>query len=141
MDGWVDWNADFDWDDAGEQVARSLLVANGTNVITVEVPTSAVPGFTFARIRISRDGGLSPRGGVLGGEVEDYSVVITPAAGCRITSYVRQLDSLLIFWEGTARLEEGPSMSGPWIPVTGQLPGSARVSLVEEARFFRLQCQ
>ena len=37
---------------------------------------------------------------MVGGEVEDYSVVITPAAECRITSYVHQLDSLLIFWEG-----------------------------------------
>ena len=62
VDGWVDWNGDFDWDDAGEQVARSLPVSNGTNAITVVVPSSAVPGFTFARIRISRDGGLSPRG-------------------------------------------------------------------------------
>jgi GEVED domain/Right handed beta helix region len=141
VDGWVDWNADFDWDDAGEQVARSLSVSNGTNAITVVVPPSAIPGFTFARIRISRDGGLSPRGAVVGGEVEDYSVVIIPAAECRITSYVHQLDSLLIFWEGAARLEEGPSLSGPWIPVSGQLPDSARVSLVEQAQFFRLQCQ
>src|SRR5690606_22189207 len=40
------------------------------------IPVSAAAGRTFARFRLSRDGGLGPTGAAPDGEVEDYSLTI-----------------------------------------------------------------
>lgn len=140
VDAWIDWNADFDWDDSGEQIATSVVASNGTNFFTLAVPLNAVVGFTYARVRVSQNGGLTPRGQVEGGEVEDYSLVILPPFECRITSYTRNRDTLLIQWQGQALLQQGPALDGPWDLVPGQFPGGALVSMTENARFFRLAC-
>lgn len=140
LDGWIDWNADFDWNDFGEQVARSIEVTSGTNVFTVQVPFEAVVGITYARLRISDAGGLSPGGAVEGGEVEDYQVTVSPPAGCQITSYLRQGNSLLIIWEGAATLQQRSTLSGLWDSVPNQVPGSALVPMSDQAQFFRLLC-
>lgn len=76
LDAWVDWNQDGDWNDPGEQIAASVPLANGNNVLTVSVPVSARPGTTYARFRLSSTGGLAPFGEALDGEVEDYQVTV-----------------------------------------------------------------
>ncbi|MFP6768495.1 MAG: FG-GAP-like repeat-containing protein, partial [Planctomycetaceae bacterium] len=38
LDAWMDFNQDGDWDDSGEQVIVSEAVANGYNVLMVDVP-------------------------------------------------------------------------------------------------------
>lgn len=78
LDAWVDFNADGDWADAGEQIFASAPLAAGVNVLTYTVPAAAVPGITFARFRFSTVGGLPYDGPAPDGEVEDYMVRIYP---------------------------------------------------------------
>ncbi len=76
LDGWVDWNANGDWDDDGEQVAANLAVVNGENVFSVALPATAGVGTTFARFRVSSAGNLAVTGEAADGEVEDYKLTI-----------------------------------------------------------------
>ena len=80
LDGWVDFNRDGDWDDAGEQVFSSQQLQQGVNSLTVQAPLepASKAGLTYARFRISSSGGLSPTGLATDGEVEDYEVEIVP---------------------------------------------------------------
>lgn len=76
MDAWIDWDFDGKWEPTLERVIDGQLTP-GTNTFTVPVPTSAKPGPTFARFRLTQEGNVEPDGasGELG-EVEDYQVEI-----------------------------------------------------------------
>ncbi len=83
VDAWIDFNADGDWDDPGEQIL-SARFTNETlsQTFSVTVPATAPipsgPTKTFARFRSSSQGGLVPTGLAVDGEVEDYAVTIVP---------------------------------------------------------------
>lgn len=82
LDAWVDWNRDGDWDDPGEQVFTSEDIGPAMgedDALDVEVPARAAPGFTYARFRFSRQGGLAPTGAAPSGEVEDYLIGVANA--------------------------------------------------------------
>ncbi len=74
VQAWIDYNSDMEWQPE-EEVYNSFL-AEGLHVISFIVPDHAVPGQSFARFRISRQGNLEPDGPAKDGEVEDYEVVI-----------------------------------------------------------------
>lgn len=77
LSGWVDWNADGDWEDAGEQVFADWPADEGLNDLQIRVPASAKPtSQTYARFRLSTTPGLSFSGPANDGEVEDYLVGI-----------------------------------------------------------------
>lgn len=76
LDAWIDFNRNGSWDDAGEKIADSQFTVAGNNTITFQTPAAAVVGQTFARFRVSYQGGLSPRGMSQSGEVEDHAVTI-----------------------------------------------------------------
>ncbi len=79
LDAWVDFNADGDWNDAGEQIFTSIGLGLGlpNHYLFFQVPTNATPATnTYARFRISYAGGLSPGGLAPDGEVEDYKIFI-----------------------------------------------------------------
>ena len=76
LDAWIDFNRDGDWADTGEKVFNNIVLAAGTNSLTVSTPLSAVPGEAFARFRLSEQGGLGVTGNGGNGEVEDHSVRI-----------------------------------------------------------------
>ncbi len=77
LNAWIDFNADGDWNDAGEQIATDLAVAGGsTTVLAVAAPAAAVRSTTCARFRISSQAGLTPTGLAPDGEIEDHSVGI-----------------------------------------------------------------
>jgi hypothetical protein len=78
LDGWIDFNRDGDWGDAGERVFSQVALTSGANSLFLDVPQSAASGETFARFRFSSVGGLAPTGAALDGEVEDYLVVVSP---------------------------------------------------------------
>ena len=77
LDAWIDFNADGDWEDTGEQIFASEQLSEGNNRLTFDVPATAVAtDLTFARFRFSKSGGLSFDGLAPDGEVEDYSISI-----------------------------------------------------------------
>jgi hypothetical protein len=79
LNAWLDFNADGDWADAGEQVFTDQAVAAGDNPLGFAVPVDAAVGTTFARFRISSSGGLSYDGFASDGEVEDHLIQIDPS--------------------------------------------------------------
>ncbi len=76
LNAWVDFNADGDWADTGEQIFTNLAVAPITNSVSFAVPATATTGTTFARFRFDSAGGLNYDGAASDGEVEDYEVLI-----------------------------------------------------------------
>ncbi len=79
LNAWFDWNADGDWDDAGEHVFTDRTLSAGANRLTLTIPTQAVAGETFARFRFSTVRGLTYKGLAADGEVEDYMIRIEGA--------------------------------------------------------------
>lgn len=93
VDAWVDFNGNGSWSDPGEQIITSAGVTNNTDRrFTFSVPTNAVLGTSYARVRISTAGGLAPTGAAPDGEVEDHKVTIglaspvltAPAAAAKV---------------------------------------------------------
>lgn len=80
LNAWIDFNADGDWDDPGEQIFTDQVMAIGPNTFLVPIPAGATPGLTYARFRLNSLGGLTPMGAASDGEVEDYIVQIDSAA-------------------------------------------------------------
>lgn len=76
LSAWVDFNADGDWDDAGEQVFTDEPLTAGINNLQFAVPGDAVVGMTVGRFRVDSAGGLLPTGAASDGEVEDHMVTI-----------------------------------------------------------------
>ncbi|MCA9189353.1 MAG: hypothetical protein KDA99_27200, partial [Planctomycetales bacterium] len=82
LDAFFDWNDDGDWDEPGEEVFDSLVLAAGANTLTVNVDPLVVAGNNItSRFRISPIG--SPNLGSTGlafsiGEVEDYTTIAVP---------------------------------------------------------------
>ena len=97
VEAWIDFNVDGDWNDPGEQIIDidtpgAVFSDTGgpvTRVFTVTVPSTSPtppgPLDTYARFRVSRDGGLDPTGLALSGEVEDYRVSILPGSPPTLT--------------------------------------------------------
>ena len=80
---WIDFNNDYDFNDAGEQVAYVLVGANWSNTFNVTVPLNSVTGQVRMRVRISYqpDGAINPCGTATYGETEDYVVNLTSGVG------------------------------------------------------------
>ncbi len=83
LTAWIDFNGISVWEvNPTEQIASGLPLNPGLNIITVNVPPTALPNtYTFARFRFSsiQPGVLPPTGPIQGGEVEDYRVYIGQA--------------------------------------------------------------
>jgi len=78
LNAWIDFNANGDWNDAGEQIFTNQALAGGLNQLSFPVPVDATVGATYARFRLDSVGGLTPHGLADDGEVEDYLVSIVP---------------------------------------------------------------
>jgi len=78
LNGWLDWNADGDFDDAGERIAENVLRYEGTESLEIFVPEDAVITVpTYARFRFTPQLLSTSDGEAFGGEVEDYMVSIS----------------------------------------------------------------
>lgn len=76
LDLWADCNRDGDWDDPGEKLVNAQFMNPGLNVLTINIPSTAIPGPSFSRVRLSYEGAPAPRGLAFGGEVEDHPITI-----------------------------------------------------------------
>lgn len=122
-DAKLDYFFDFDGNGVFGNEANEVFAATltaGSQLLSVPVPTSAVPGNTFARFRISSAGGLGATGAALDGEVEDYAVTIfaAPAAldfGDAPASYATTLADV-----GASHLPNGPRLG---TAVDGEMNG------------------
>jgi hypothetical protein len=87
LNAWVDFNADGDWLDAGEQIFADAALAAGANTLGFSVPLAAQIGTAYARFRVSSAGGDGPAGQADDGEVEDYTLEVRekfpPALGLK----------------------------------------------------------
>ena len=87
LQAWIDWNGDGDFNDTGEQVASDLADngagdlsgATGAIQFSVTAPGSATTFLTFARFRWSTQSGVTSTMTASDGEVEDYSLSISPS--------------------------------------------------------------
>ena len=79
IDAWMDWNADGDWDDDGENVFSGEMVNPPADTLELSVPATATNGFSFIRFRFTINGVNSFEGQAPDGEVEDYLVYTLPA--------------------------------------------------------------
>lgn len=76
LNAWIDYNADGDWEDGDEQIATDTLVDAGNNILSFDIPSTAIDGSSYARFRLSSTSGLEPGGTATDGEVEDYLVIL-----------------------------------------------------------------
>lgn len=98
INAWIDFNADGDWNDVGEQIITNGAVISGNNNFNVNPGLLASPNVnTFARFRITDSAVATPlpTGLLLTGEVEDYSVLIRQVADLSLTKQVNNAAPLL----------------------------------------------
>ena len=77
LNAWLDFNADGDWLDAGEQIFTDAQLLPGNNYLVLNIPATIPSGLpTYARFRFSSIAGLSFTGMAPDGEVEDYQVML-----------------------------------------------------------------
>ncbi len=87
LDAWIDFNADGDWDDRGEQIFVSEPLKPGANELKFDVPLTEndfETKQTYSRFRFSTYGGLSYFGPAKDGEVEDYLIWVNPSAAPKL---------------------------------------------------------
>jgi len=82
---WVDWNRDYDFDDAGENINVSGSPGRGPYTAIIMAPAEVALGNTRMRIRITYTGTVSPCGNTTYGEVEDYTLNIAEG-NCQCTA-------------------------------------------------------
>ena len=102
---WIDWNQDYDFNDAGENVAiqNSGIQTNWTGIISIPITTS--PGSYRVRIEgmYSGDVDLNPCVDGHNGEAEDYQLIVLPASSCPKPSNVQLSasdDIVTVTWSG-----------------------------------------
>jgi hypothetical protein len=88
LSAWVDFNADGDWNDAGEALFSGQPLVAGTNSLIFAVPAGVERGSTYARFRCTTDGAVEPTGAASDGEVEDHQVAIL-APACHLPLIMR----------------------------------------------------
>gem|GEM_PF-695905 len=127
--GFIDWNNDGDFADAGEALTALAVSTSASqqNVsITGTTPGTAVIGTYGARFRLATAATLTSTGTTSNGEVEDYIVTgacptlsITPASLPATTQYA-SYNQTLSSTNGTAPYT--------WTIATGALPGGLTLS-------------
>ncbi|MFC1569309.1 GEVED domain-containing protein [bacterium] len=76
LNAWVDFDGNGDLDDPDDQIFMDQPLKSGENLLTFPVPDDAKDADTFSRFRFSPTTGVTFKGLVVGGEVEDYKVSI-----------------------------------------------------------------
>ncbi|MCH8922692.1 MAG: hypothetical protein IIA67_06035, partial [Planctomycetes bacterium] len=96
LDAWIDFNGDGSWSGLFDQIAGDVLLREGDNTISFDVPSWAAGGSTYARFRLSTEGGLGVGGSAADGEVEDFPLAIIPILPTGDISLIEYFD----LWNG-----------------------------------------
>ncbi len=85
--GWIDWAIDGGFDDGTIDEAASTTCSGGTATLNWTGLTGLADGTTFVRIRASNNSSsiTTPTSVGISGEVEDYSLLISPSADIEVT--------------------------------------------------------
>lgn len=83
---YIDYNADYDFVDAGELVYTSAAVT-GLNTVSITIPTTAITGATRMRVMMKDAALTGPCEVFTYGEVEDYTLNIQAATTTCTDSY------------------------------------------------------
>ncbi len=75
---WIDWNHDYDFDDAGESITLTDSPGYGPYTATITPPWGAALGDTMMRVRVQYGGTPEPCGTTTYGDVEDYTITVVP---------------------------------------------------------------
>ena len=75
LNAWIDFNRNGVFD-SSEKIFSNRLLAEDVHELTFNVPTTAIPGLSYARFRYGYTRGQGPLGPDTAGEVEDYQVRI-----------------------------------------------------------------
>ena len=132
LQGWIDFNADGDWDDAGEQIIKNRRVPAGESEQVFIVPSGVLPGITYARFRIANQLNIQPTGMAFDGEVEDY-VILVGSDTAQIDAPVAANDTLKVREDSpnnTLRVlanDSLPLSGGQIVSVTGTTRGSISI--------------
>jgi len=87
---WIDWNQDKDFSDAGETITVNGSPGVGPYTATITPPAGAVLGSTRMRVKIEWNQVPQPCGTTGYGEVEDYTINVTPdVTPVTISGYVK----------------------------------------------------
>lgn len=133
LQGWIDFNADGDWTDAGEQVIRDLALGEGVHDVSIAVPVGAAVGSTFARFRYGYERGIGPTGAAMAGEVEDYEVLLLKDEPVAVDDHFEILqDSVADPLDVLAN--DFPSASGVLTIVAVTQPNRAQVTIAADGQ-------
>jgi len=77
---WVDWNRDGDFDDTGETFIPTGTPGPGPYTASISPTAGTTTGDCVMRVRITYNSTPLPCGSVTYGEVEDYTINVTPEA-------------------------------------------------------------
>ncbi|MCA9212008.1 MAG: S8 family serine peptidase [Planctomycetales bacterium] len=116
LQGWIDYNADGDWEDAGEQILVNRRVPAGVSNQVIIVPNGVLEGTTYARFRIANQLNVQPNGFAYDGEVEDYVVLIGDNVS-EIQAPVARNDSLVVLQDSS--INGLNVLANDSIPLTG----------------------
>ncbi len=88
---WVDWNHDFDFDDAGELEVSITSSSAGALAGTISVPATATVGMTRMRVSMKYNAAPTPCESFGFGEVEDYTINVIAALPGELIADVPEL--------------------------------------------------
>ncbi|MGI8980380.1 MAG: M36 family metallopeptidase [Pirellulaceae bacterium] len=114
LQGFIDFNRDGDWTDAGERIFLDQQLTTGPFSLNFAVPAGASLGPTYARFRYSLNHGIGPTGSALGGEVEDYRTNLLGTSPTAINDAFTVDDNSFLFQNALDVLANDlPSSTGP----------------------------
>lgn len=73
---WIDWDADGDWDELEDRVVFNQQLSAGIHPFSIQVPSGASIGETYARFRVDSLGAPFTGGILFDGETEDYRIAV-----------------------------------------------------------------
>ncbi len=126
VEAWIDYNRNFIWQDYHAEQINIGFLPDGVHTIPIVIHPAVDAGQTFARFRISSEGGLAPTGEARDGEVEDYPVTIEDGGFVEHDVFPRSLGHFeLIMPNSTSERISATGPSTHHVFFKGDVEGSA----------------